>query len=260
MAIKVRTLREDGEIEISYPSVGGMVPQKDIKKADALDLKIKEKICNIEENARKKSLLQLKGKKNDVVKLYHFVGTELKPFIESLKLNNDDKQYIWGEINFHANKLKMDGTTRLDRDRGNRNAWKNSVKLADWPEKDAFELDWGNWVELFDTKLSKNDPRIINWIISTKRKNYDKKKDGSLQTWFRILRKAISMRISKEAKIDTTYLNDDELNAELNAALDTIESDFKSNIDKVVKRKKDPKEKIVAKRKLRITQKKREKL
>ncbi|MBT4325421.1 MAG: hypothetical protein HOD60_00725 [Candidatus Nitrosopelagicus sp.] len=92
-------------------------------------------------------------------------------------------------------------------------------------------------MELFDVTLAQNDPRIIDWIISTKRERYDKEKDGSLQTWFRTLRKAVTKRISKESKIDTTYLDNDELKAELDAALATAESDFKSNRDEVAKRK-----------------------
>ena len=236
MVILVRTLKDNGEYEKSYPSIEIVIAAK-IKEAKAQDIKIKKKVCDIENNARKKSLLKLKGGKKDIVKLYYYVGTELKPFIESLKLNNNDKQYLWGAINFHAKELKMEGTSRLDRDRGHRNAWKNSIKLAGYSEKDAFELDWGNWVELFDTTLSQNDPRIIDWIISTKRKNYNKEKDGSLQSWFRILRNALTEQISKGVKMDTTYLNLKELHTELEEALDTVKSNFKSNRDKVAKRK-----------------------
>ena len=236
MVIKVRTLRDDGSYEKSYPSVEVVTNEK-IIQADLQDDLIKEKIHSIENNSEKKSLLQLKGGKKDIVKLHHYVGTELKPFIDGLKLNNNDKQYIWGAINFHADKLKLEGESRLDRDRGQRNTWKNCIRLAGYSEEDAFELDWGNWVELFDVTLAENDPRIIDWIISTKREKYDKEKDGSLQTWFRVLRKAVTRRISKETKIDTTYLDDDELKAELDAALATVESDFESTRDEVVEKR-----------------------
>ena len=242
MAILVRTLLDNGKVQISYPSIEIVTPAR-IKDAKVVDLKIKEKVCSIEDNARKKSLLQLKGGKKDIVKLYHYVGSELKPFIESLNLNNNDKQYLWGAINFHSKELKMEGTYRLDKYRGHRNSWKNSIKLAGYSENDAFELDWGNWVELFDTTLAQNDPRIIDWIISTKREKYDKDKDGSLRGWFRILRKALTEQISKGMKLDTTYLNAKELHAELEEALATVESDFKSLREKVAKREKQSKKK-----------------
>jgi hypothetical protein len=248
MVILVRTLQDNGEFQKSYPSIEIVTPAK-IKEAKSQDIKIKEKVCGIEDNARKKSLLKLKGGKTDIVKLYHYVGTELKPFVESLELNNNDKQYLWGAINFHAKELKMEGTSRLDRDRGHRNSWKNSIKLAGYSQNDAFELDWGNWVELFDTTLAQNDPRIIDWIISTKRQKYDEEKDGSLQRWFRILRKALTEQISKGVKLDTTYLNLKELHAELEEALDTVESDFKSNRDEVAKRKAVPNRKVAPNRK-----------
>ncbi len=242
MAILVRTLLDNGKVQISYPSIEIVTPAR-IKDAKVVDLKIKEKVCSIEDNARKKSLLQLKGGKKDIVKLYHYVGSELKPFIESLNLNNNDKQYLWGAINFHSKELKMEGTYRLDKYRGHRNSWKNSIKLAGYSKDDAFELDWGNWVELFDTTLAQNDPRIIDWIISTKREKYDKDKDGSLRGWFRILRKALTEQISKGMKLDTTYLNVKELHAELEEALATVESDFKSLREKVAKREKQSKKK-----------------
>lgn len=234
MAILVRTILENGKYEPSYPSVE-VVTQKKILEAELQDRKIKEKICGIEDNARKKSLLQLKGKKKDVVKLYHYVGSELKPFLESLKLNLDDKKYIWGAINFHAKELKLDGKIRLDRDRGHGNTWLYCCKLAAYSEKDAFELDWTQWVELFDTTLAQNDPQIIDWIIATKRKHYDKSKDGGLQDWFRILRKSVTNHISKKTKIDTTYLTKDELYAELDAALNAVKPEFLSRRKEIAK-------------------------
>jgi hypothetical protein len=245
VVILVRTVQEDGTIVKSYPSIEVVTTEK-IIQAELQDKKIKEKICGIENNPEKKSLIQLKGGKKDIVKLHHYIGTELKPFIESLKLNNNDKQYIWGAINYHADKLKLVGETRLDRQRGHRNTWKNCIFLAGYSEEDAFELDWGNWVEIFDVTLATKDSRIIDWIISTKREKYDKEKDGSLQTWFRILRKAVTFRVSKERKIDTTYLDDDELKAELDAALATAEPDFKSTRDEVAKRKANNKAVVLA--------------
>ena len=237
MAILVRTLLDNGKFQISYSSVE-IIPPAKIKEAKVQDIKIKKKICDIEDNARKKSLLKLKGKKKDVVKLYHYVGSQLNPFIKSLKLNLDDKKYFWGAVNFHAKELKLEGKIRLDRDRGHGNTWAYCCKLATYSEKDAFELDWTQWVELFDTTLAQNDPRIIDWILSTKRKNFDKEKDGGLQDWFRILRKSITERISKKTKIDTTYLTEKELHAELDTALAAVKSEFQSRRKEIAKKKK----------------------
>jgi len=240
MAILVRKLLDNGKYEPSYPSVE-VVTQKKILDAELQDRKIKEKICNIEDNARKKSLLQLKGKKKDIVRLYHYIGSELKPFIESLKLNLDDKKYIWGAINYHAKELKLDGKIRLDRDRGHGNTWRYCIRLAEYSEEDAFELDWTQWVELFDVSLTQNDPRIIDWIIAAKRKHYDKSKDGGLQDWFRILRKSVTNHISKKTKIDTTYLNKKELKAELDAALKAAKPEFESRKKEVAEKSKKKK-------------------
>jgi len=235
MTILVRTLRENGKIEISYPSVEVVTNEK-ITQAELQDKKIKQKICEIEDNARKKSLLKNKGKKKDVVKLYHYVGSELKPFLDGLKLNRDDKKYIWSAINFHAKELQLKGKFRLDRDRGHGNTWLYCCKLAKYSEDDAFELDWTQWVELFDVTLAQNDSRIIDWILATKRENYDKSKDGGLQEWFRILRKSITERISKKQRLDTTYLNEKELHAELNSALNAVKPQFLSHRKEIVQK------------------------
>ena len=241
MAILVRTLRDDGTIEITYPSVEASTPAQ-IEESKILDIKIKEKICSIEDNARNKSLLKLKGKKGgNIVKLYHYVGSELKPFLESLKLNLDDKKYIWGAINYHAKELKLDGKVRLDRDRGHGNTWRYCMRLAEYSEEDAFELDWTQWVELFDVTLAQNDSRIIDWIIAAKRKHYDKSKDGGLQDWFRILRKSVTNHISKKTKIDTTYLNKKELKAELDAALRAAGPEFEDRRKEVAEKSKSKK-------------------
>ena len=50
-------------------------------------------------------------------------------------------------------------------------------------------------------------------------------------------------QISKGMKLDTTYLNAEELHAELEEALATVESDFKSLREKVAKREKQSKKK-----------------
>lgn len=243
MVILVRTFYDNGQIEVSFPSVE--IPTKEkIAQAELQDKKLKKKICEIEDNARKKSLLKNKGKKKDVVKLYYYVGSELKPFIESLKLNPQDKKYIWGAINFHAKILKVDGKVRLDRDRGHGNTWKYCIRLAGYSKEDVFELDWTQWVELFDTTLAQNDPRIIDWIISTKRENFDKNKDGGLQDWFRILRKSVTERISKKEKIDTTYLSNKELHAELDAALKAVNPQFLSRRKEIQRNQKQKKKKV----------------
>ena len=244
MVILVRK-EVNGKILKTFPSVTNATPEQ-IIQAELQDKKIKEKICCIEDNARKKNLLQLKGGKKDIVKLYHYVGSQLKPFLNSLNLTESERQHFWREINFHSSELKMtgvnedEGPVRLE-GLAHRSAWWRMVKLADWSEEDAFELNWDMWSALFDTTLSRRDGRIIDWIISTKREKYDKEKDGGLQTWLRTLRRAVTRRISKETKIDTTYLDDDELKAELDAALATVETDFKSKREEVAKRKADPK-------------------
>ena len=222
MAILVRTVNQDGSIKKSWPSVE-TVTQKKIDEANELDEKIEAEVKRIEKEAKKKGLLKLKGKKQGVVELYYFVGAELNTFLGKLRLPKEDKQYIWRAINYHAKDLKLEGKSRLDRDDALTNSWRFYCKLAELPRADALEYDWTQWVEMFDTTLSKNDPRIVKWLIKAKRKHY---KGGSLQEWFRILRKSVTARISKPVRIDTTVFTKKELNAELQAALKEVKTEL----------------------------------
>ena len=174
MAIKIRTTNEDGSLKEQTLTIHGSLTQKKIADADKLDEKIKKRVRKIEKDAKDKGLLGLKSKKGKVIELYHFVGTELKPFVDDMKLPKTEKEHLWNPINFHAKELSVSiSTKRQTRDKAYGSVWNNCYRLAKYPKKDVLEFDWTQWVEIFDSKITRSDPRIVKWLIETKRKHYN---------------------------------------------------------------------------------------
>lgn len=214
MAVKIRTTNEDGSLKEQTITRHGSLTQKKIDEADILDEKIKKRILNIEKDAKEQGLMDLKSKKGKVIQLYYFVGTELKSFLDELKLPKTEKELIWNPINFHAKELAVSGTSaRQTRDKGYGSTWNNCYRLASYAKKDVLEFDWTQWVEIFDSKITKNDPRIVDWLINTKKKYH---REGSLQNWFRTLMKIIREEFSISHDIETTWLTKTELQKRLN--------------------------------------------
>ncbi len=235
MAILVRTRQEDGSLKESYPSTQ-IVTQKRIDDAKKLDEKIEKLVMSIENEAEKQGLIDLKKKRKEVIKLYYFVGMKLKPFVENLKLPKGDKQHIWNPINYHSEHLQMSDTNvRLKRGQSFANTWNMCYLLSKYSKADVFEYDWTQWVEIFDSRITQNDPRIINWLIETKKKHF---KGNNKQDWFRLLMKTLRAELSITRRIETSFLTKAELTKELNACRKKFIPLWKKKVQEIEKKKK----------------------
>ena len=213
MAIKIRNRNDDDSLDERIISRQGTLTQKKIDEAEKLDEKIKKLICRIEKDAENKGLMKLKGKKGKVVELYHFVGTEIKPFIDGLKLPKTEMEDIWNPLNFHAKKLSVDETRyRQSKTRGYGSMLYICYRLASFTKKDTLEYDWTEWVEIFDSTITREDTRTVTWLIEAKKKHF---KDGSLQLWFRTLMRVIRNEFTVSRKVETTWLTKNELYSQL---------------------------------------------
>ncbi|AFS83378.1 hypothetical protein [Candidatus Nitrosopumilus sediminis] len=194
------------------------------KKADELDDKIKKKIEQIEKEAESNGLIELKSKKGNVVKLYHFVGNELKPFVDNLKLSKGDKPYIWQAINYHSKFLKISESAsgRLKRDPVT-STWTYCYNLGEYDTAQVQEYDWTQWVEIFDSSITTKDKRVVPWLIKKKKESFS---DGSLQNWFRALMREIRNHLKD---YDTTVLSDKELEEELKIAFEKFSQTYTEN-------------------------------
>jgi len=221
MAVLIRVLMDGGKEKKIYKTNLEKVTPDIAKKADKLDQEIKTKIQEVESEAKNKGLIELKSKKTGVTKLYHFVGKKIRPFIDGLKLAKGDTPYVWQAINYHSQHLKTSesATGRLQRDPVT-SYWTYFYKLGEYDWEDVKEYDWTQWVEIFDSKLTTIDKRIVFWLIEKKKKSFE---SGSLQNWFRALMKEIRSYLKD---YDTTVLSDDELNSELDAAFKNFSENY----------------------------------
>lgn len=174
------------------------------KQAEKLDEYLAGALAEIKEEAQKKKLLNLKGKRG-ALELWYFVGKRLH-FIDDPKIVlPEDKKYVWRAIYDHAGEL-VPGilTKRVLRDpRTSHFSYCYLVSKFPW-EFVKIAGDWTSWSEFFDRKETKDDQRIIEWI-SIKAKEGDIK---SKQNWLRPLTKAIHREFAKK---DTTVFLRDEL-------------------------------------------------
>ena len=215
MTIKIRSTNDDGSPDEVIITRQGSLTQKKITEAENLDKKIKNKINKIEKDANNNGLMKLKSKKGKVVELYHFVGTELKPFIDGLKLPKTEIEDIWNPLNFHAKELSVDESRyRQSKTKGYGSTLYICYRLASFTKKDTLEYDWTEWVEIFDSTITRNDTRVVTWLIETKKKYF---KDGSLQLWFRTLMWVIRNEFTVSRKVETTWLTKKELYSQLDA-------------------------------------------
>ena len=146
MAVKIRTTNEDGSLKEQTLTTHGSLTKKKMDEADKLDEKIKKRIRKIEKDAKDKGLLELKSKKGKVIELYHFVGTELKPFVDGLKLPKTEMEHLWNPINFHAKELAVSTSTyRQSKNKGYGSTWYICYRLASYTKKNALEFDWTEW-------------------------------------------------------------------------------------------------------------------
>ncbi len=180
------------------------VTQEAQKQAEKLDRFLADILTKIRNEARRKKLLGLKGKKG-AIDLWYFVGERLQ-FVDDPKIVlPEDKKYVWRAIYDHAGEL-VPGilTKRVLRDpRTSHFSYCYLVSKFPW-EFVKTAGDWTSWSEFFDRKETKNDRRIIEWI-NIRAKETDIK---SRQNWLRPLTKVIHKEFSEK---DTAVFSKDEL-------------------------------------------------
>ena len=209
MSILTRTTNNDGSTKEVIITRHGLATKNKINSAYKLDDEIKHMVEELENELEEK----YKNKPVNVLNKYYFVGNKLKKFIDNLNLPKGEKQYIWQSINFHSKSLALsESNTRLTRDKASKNTWLYCYNLSHFKKQDVFEYNWTQWVEIFDSKITTEDVRVIYWLINIKKKYFEK---GSLQLWFRTLMKIIRNEIHIKHNIITTLLSDSELNNEL---------------------------------------------
>ena len=169
MSILTRTMNSDGSTKEVIITRHGLTTKNKINSAYKLDDEVKHMVEKLENELEEK--YQNKNKSLNVLNKYYFVGNKLKKFIDNLNLPKGEKQYIWQSINFHSKSLALsESNTRLTRDKASKNTWLYCYNLSHFKKQDVFEYNWTQWVEIFDSKITTEDARVIYWLINIKKK------------------------------------------------------------------------------------------
>lgn len=174
-------------------------------QAEKLDGFLSKKLKGIENEMEENGLLNLKGKKGDVLKLWYEIGRRLEFVMDTSTVTAEDREFVWRAIYDHAGTLAPGPITkRAERD-PETSHFSYCYMLSKFPwEFVETAGDWTSWSEFFDRKETKNDRRIIEWLGKKARGSNFK----SRQNWLRPLTKAIHKEFEKK---DTTVFSDEKL-------------------------------------------------
>jgi hypothetical protein len=181
----------------SYISDISPLPGHLRKKAEENDALIQAKVKEIEEDLDKLGLFSYKGKPG-VLRLWYAFGTRLG-FVDEMDLSASAKRYVWRAIYDHSTKL-YDRTEPI------------SVRLRDLPTSNDLrysyiigKLDWEfvngagswrTWVDLLDSIVIREDPRIIQWI--KRLQDVTPLRTGFLRSLSKAIRNSLRDRITSE--------------------------------------------------------------
>jgi hypothetical protein len=175
------------------------------EQAEKLDGFLKEKLKGIENEMKENGLLNLKGKRGDVLKLWYEVGKRLEFVMDTSTVTAEDREFVWRAIYDHAGSLAPGPVTKRAEREPETSHFSYCHMLSRFPwEFVDVAGDWTSWSEFFDRKETKNDRRIIEWLGKKARESNFK----SRQNWLRPLTKAIHREFEKK---DTTVFSDEEL-------------------------------------------------
>lgn len=189
------------------------------EQAKKLDEFLSKKIKEIEEEMKQSGLLKLKGKREEVLKLWYEMGKRFGFVMDTSIVSAQDREYVWRAIYDHAGKLAPGPLTERARRDPETSHFSYCYKLSTFRWQFVKTAgDWTSWSEFFDRKETKNDPRIIEWLG----KKAKESNVSGRQNWLRPLTKAIHKEFEKK---DTTIFS----SKELYQILDEISSELKEN-------------------------------
>ena len=196
---------KDYIVKVFKTRPGRLVTLEEKNKAEKLDGFLSQKMDEIKKEMRNNSLLNLKGKRGKVLKLWYEVGKRLEFIMDTSIITAEDREFIWRALYDHAAELAPGPLTK----RVLRDPETSHFSYCYYVSKFPWGFvkmagDWTSWSEFFDRKETKNDRRIIEWI-GLKAKDSDIK---SRQNWLRPLTKAIHREFEKK---DTTVFSEKEL-------------------------------------------------
>lgn len=192
-------------VKVYRTQPGKLITKEEKTKAEKLDNFLSEKMKEINSEIRKSGLLNLKGKRGKVLKLWYEVGNRLEFVMDTSIIAAEDREFVWRAIYDHAGELAPGPLTKRAMRNPEKSHFPYCYELSRFPwEFVEFAGDWTSWSEFFDRSETRKDPRIIEWL-GDKAKKFNVR---SRQNWLRPLTKAIH---NKFVKRDTTVFTKSEL-------------------------------------------------
>lgn len=226
MAIIVREEKTIGGksyvVKVYKTESGKLITKKEKEKAEKFDEFLKEKVKQIEQKMKDTKLLNLKGKRGRVLKLWYEVGKELEFVMDTSIVAAEDRKFVWRAIYDHAEKLARGPLPVRVKRSPETSLFSYCYKVSRFTWEFVKNAgDWTSWSTFLDRKETRNDSRIIEWL------GKKEKEDTILnrQNWLRPITKAIHGEFKNK---DTTVFSDEELYEKL----DKIFSGIRENEEK----------------------------
>lgn len=199
-----------------YRSERMPITKQDMQLADKNDKILHDGIKKIEDEMKKLGYIKLRGKKGEVLKLWYEVGIRLKPLLDSIEVDSDDRKFLYRAIYDHTTDLSPGSHTKRAADTPETSHFSYCYKLAPFSWDFVNQAgDWTTWSELFDSELFNNDKRLIEWLATKQ----DKISRSSQQKWLRPL----TQKIRNELKdYVTTEFSENELYERLDRIYENV--------------------------------------
>jgi len=209
MAVKIREtmiiMGEECKNVEKYRSEKGIVTKEDMKLADENDKILHDEIRKIENEMEKLGYLMLRGKKGESLRLWYEVGVRLKPLLDGLDVNSDDRKFLFRAIYDHVEKLASGSPKKRAIETPETSHFSYCYRLAPFSWDFVNQAgDWTTWSELFDSELFRKDHRLIEWLATKQ----NEKSRTSQQKWLRPLTQKIRNKLKD---IITTEFSEKEL-------------------------------------------------
>jgi hypothetical protein len=200
---------KEAEVKV-YKTSEVMLSKEEREQAEELDRFLGQKMKETESRLRKKSLLELKGRKG-VLKLWFELGKELS-FVDDRRLVREaDKRWLWRAFYDHAPNLAPGPLNVRANERPENSHFHYCYLLAKkFPDFKFVDSagDWTAWAEFLDSPSISEDSRIIEWL-ATKQQKYA---PSAKQDWLRRLTREIRNEFPyKGARTDTSMFSDEYL-------------------------------------------------
>ncbi len=190
---------------VRYKSAKKILTPHDIKEADRFDDALTKEIREIEKILLKYKMLNPEARKSDMLSAWYLIGMKINKFLEGNKISPEEENIFWD--NLYGRSSVINKTIPKSKISKTRNDFRIASLLAHQSLSKLQKIGmWALWREILTYKAFR-DERVLDWVLRKIQEFPPRTRNEA-----RPLLKAASTRLKK---IDTTVLNDEELEKKL---------------------------------------------